>query len=311
MYFNKGVKALDAADIGHVVRETMDKIIVFGQKEARYDIPISEIQQVGAKVLIGLCMSEIVDRFKVKRKEPLPHGRSKSWPSEAADIDLATYEGKYPRSLFNKGVRAFNEDDLGHIVKETNDKIIVFGSSNARYDISKSHIIAVGRNVILNIDFPEIHKYQVTRSSSLPTDVQAEQEEKEEVYGDANDADDAEQEKEQQTNTEGMSDEDFHKYYHGPKEEEVPKQKTTHKEQSGQLFDLQTIFTQRQDRLREALEERYQYNTSIKRGQDFLLKHVSSKTPLVVMFVDLVGSTNMSMTLPAEKTCYNNDCVLT
>ena len=27
-FFNKGVKALDAADIGHVVRETPDKIVV-------------------------------------------------------------------------------------------------------------------------------------------------------------------------------------------------------------------------------------------------------------------------------------------
>ena len=27
-YFNNGVKALDAADIGHVVRETPDKIVV-------------------------------------------------------------------------------------------------------------------------------------------------------------------------------------------------------------------------------------------------------------------------------------------
>ena len=262
-YFNKGVKALDAADVGHVVRETMDKIIVFGQKEARYDIPISEIQQVGANVLIGLHMSEIVDRFKVKRKEPLPHGRSKSWPYEAsADIDLATYEGKYPKSLFNKGVRAFNEDDLGHIMKETNDKIIIFGYSNARYDIPKSHIIAVGRNVILNIDFPEINKYQMTRNAPLPADKQEGQVEQKELHGDANNVDEAEQEKEQYTNTEGMSDEDFHRYYHGPKEEEVPKQKTTHKEQSGQLFDLRTLSTQRQDRLREALEERYQYNTN-------------------------------------------------
>ncbi len=73
------------------------------------------------------------------------------------------------------------------------------------------------------------------------------------------------------------------------------------KEQSDQLFDLQTLLSQRQDRLWDALEERYQYNTSIKRSQDFLLKHVSSKIPFVVMFVDLVGSTDMSMSLPAEK----------
>ena len=37
-YFNKGVKALDAPDLGHVVRETPDKIVVFGDKNERYDI---------------------------------------------------------------------------------------------------------------------------------------------------------------------------------------------------------------------------------------------------------------------------------
>jgi hypothetical protein len=31
-HFNKGVKALDAQDIDHVVRETPDKIVVFGVK---------------------------------------------------------------------------------------------------------------------------------------------------------------------------------------------------------------------------------------------------------------------------------------
>ena len=58
-YFNKGVKALDAPDLGHVVSETPDKIVVFGGKNERYDIPISEIKQVGANVLIGLPFSEI------------------------------------------------------------------------------------------------------------------------------------------------------------------------------------------------------------------------------------------------------------
>ena len=43
-YFNKGVKALDAPDIGHVVRETPDKIVIFGGGDERYDIPMSEIQ---------------------------------------------------------------------------------------------------------------------------------------------------------------------------------------------------------------------------------------------------------------------------
>jgi adenylate cyclase len=51
----------------------------------------------------------------------------------------------------------------------------------------------------------------------------------------------------------------------------------------------------------EILYEHYQYNTSIKRGQKFLLNHVDSKLSLVVIYADLVGSTKMSMTLPVER----------
>jgi adenylate cyclase len=42
-------------------------------------------------------------------------------------------------------------------------------------------------------------------------------------------------------------------------------------------------------------------HTSIKRGQNFLLNHISSKIPLIIMYADLVGSTTMSMTMPVEK----------
>jgi adenylate cyclase len=68
-----------------------------------------------------------------------------------------------------------------------------------------------------------------------------------------------------------------------------------------ELIDLETLFIQKQDRLWRALKERYQYDTSVKHGQDFLLKHVSSKMSLVIMYADLVGSTQMSMTLPVDK----------
>jgi len=67
------------------------------------------------------------------------------------------------------------------------------------------------------------------------------------------------------------------------------------------VYDLQTLLSQRQDRLTSLLYERYQYNTSIKRGQDFLLNHVDSKLSLVVMYADLVGSTKMRMALPVER----------
>ena len=86
-----------------------------------------------------------------------------------SDVDLATYEGKYPKTIFNKGVIAENEDDLGFVIKETIDKIIVFGYSNDRYDIPKSEIIAVGMNVIIGKNFPELSKYKVDRNAPLPT----------------------------------------------------------------------------------------------------------------------------------------------
>ena len=168
-FFNRGVKTLDNPDIGYVVRETPDKIIVFGGKGNRYDIPLNEIQQVGANVLIGLPFSEVEKKYKVNRNDPLPTSRQDPWKDEKNQVDLAYYEGKYPKSLFNKGVRAENEDDLGFVAKETNDKIVVFGYSNDRYDIPKSEIIAVGMNVIIGKNFPELGKYKVDRNAPLPT----------------------------------------------------------------------------------------------------------------------------------------------
>jgi class 3 adenylate cyclase/ferritin-like metal-binding protein YciE len=42
-------------------------------------------------------------------------------------------------------------------------------------------------------------------------------------------------------------------------------------------------------------------HTSIKRGQNFLINHISSKIPLIIIYADLVGSTTMSMTMSVEK----------
>ncbi|HEX2558378.1 MAG TPA: adenylate/guanylate cyclase domain-containing protein [Nitrososphaera sp.] len=65
--------------------------------------------------------------------------------------------------------------------------------------------------------------------------------------------------------------------------------------------DSETLVSQTQDRLWRALKRRFQYDTSVQPGQEYLLNHVSSKIPLVILYADLVGSTNMSMTLPVDK----------
>lgn len=77
-YFNKGVKTLDNPNIGFVAREAPDKVVVFGEKNKRYDIPISEIQQVGANVLLNLNTSDLM-KYSVSRSSPLPTSRRDPW----------------------------------------------------------------------------------------------------------------------------------------------------------------------------------------------------------------------------------------
>ena len=159
---------LDSPYIGHVVRETDDKIIVFGQGKNRYDIPKSVIQMTGRNVLIGLNLSEVIKKYRTTREEPLPTSiPSEEW-IQGMNLDLATYERKYPKSLFNKGVRIENEDSIGHIMRETDDRIVIFGSYDYRFDVPKSKIKEVGRNVILSLDYSELFKYKIDRSAPLP-----------------------------------------------------------------------------------------------------------------------------------------------
>ena len=74
----------------------------------------------------------------------------------------------YPKSLFNKGVRTQDEEHVGHVMKETGDKIVIFGERGYRFDVSKSAIIAVGRNVILGMDYKDVFQHQVGRDAPIP-----------------------------------------------------------------------------------------------------------------------------------------------
>ena len=45
----------------------------------------------------------------------------------------------------------------------------MFGDRDYRYDIPKTKIIAVGRNVIVDMDFPQIFDHKVDRNAPMPT----------------------------------------------------------------------------------------------------------------------------------------------
>jgi class 3 adenylate cyclase len=331
-YFNRGVMALDSPYIGHVVRETFDKIVVFGEGNDRYDIPKSEIQMTSKNVLIGLNLYEIAKKYKVRRDEPLPTSRPIEEWSQGENIDLATYERKYPKGLFNKGVRVLNEDHVGHIMKETDDKIVIFGEYNYRFDVPKSKIKEVGRNVILNINFPELaSKYKVDRNAPLPTGEPIEKINDETYPEQYHDYKEIKEEKQTRRNQNKKTARRYRLAYgkaEVEKEHDRDRQNTAVKSIANMIMgrnngnnnypknlispststtiplevvDTQTLVAKTQDRMLKALEGQYLYDSTLEDSQAFLFNHVNSKVSLVIMYADLVGSTNMSMTLPVDK----------
>ncbi len=66
-------------------------------------------------------------------------------------------------------------------MKETDEMIVVWGHYDWRFDIPKSKIIAVGRNVILGTDYKNAFQYSVDRNAPLPTGEPVEKLEEQEV----------------------------------------------------------------------------------------------------------------------------------
>jgi hypothetical protein len=86
------------------------------------------------------------------------------------DGDLASFEGKYPKDLFNKSVVAGdNQMLIGYVIKETDELIVVFSESDSksRFDIPKSQIAISGATVVVN-NTGDILQYKVNRNVPLP-----------------------------------------------------------------------------------------------------------------------------------------------
>lgn len=85
----------------------------------------------------------------------------------STDTDLGSYEGRYPKDLFNKTV-IVNEQVMGRVVKETDDQVVVFSDSgNLRFDIPKSKITLSGGSVMVG---EPLEQYAVDRDAPMPED---------------------------------------------------------------------------------------------------------------------------------------------
>ena len=70
---------------------------------------------------------------------------------------------------------------------------------------------------------------------------------------------------------------------------------------SEKTIDSETMIQETQKRIWKSLKHGIEYDATVDRSDAFLRQHVNEKIHMVVLFVDLVGSTNISLTLPEEK----------
>jgi hypothetical protein len=68
-----------------------------------------------------------------------------------------------------------------------------------------------------------------------------------------------------------------------------------------QTLDSETMILETQKRVWGALKKGYEYLGMVDESDQFLRKNVFSKLDMVVLYVDLVGSTTMTLEMPAEK----------
>jgi len=89
---------------------------------------------------------------------------------QTTEVDLGSYEGKYPKDLFRKVVVTPNDQNVGYVAKETDDVIVVFSDSDGslRFDVPKSEIAVEGGSVVINEDL--LFRYRMRRNDPLPAD---------------------------------------------------------------------------------------------------------------------------------------------
>jgi class 3 adenylate cyclase len=68
-----------------------------------------------------------------------------------------------------------------------------------------------------------------------------------------------------------------------------------------QILDSESMILETQKRVWGALKKGYEYSGMVDDSDQFLRKNVFSKLEMVVLYVDLVGSTTMTLEMPAEK----------
>ena len=71
--------------------------------------------------------------------------------------------------------------------------------------------------------------------------------------------------------------------------------------QNEKTIDSDTMIQETQKRIWKCLKQGSEYDATVDRSDAFLREHVNEKLHMIVLYVDLVGSTNITLRLPTEK----------
>lgn len=150
--------------MGQVVLETPNAIVVFGEGDDRYDIIRSEILSTRDTVLIGLPLYEIARRYKRSREAALPVPRPARIPKRG---ERSNPQELGIKSLVGRKAKSRDGQFVGHVVVDAGKSIIVLGHHHYRFDIPKSKIQQIDKDVILSQEYETIFTYSKSGTASI------------------------------------------------------------------------------------------------------------------------------------------------
>ena len=144
-----------AKKVSNVISKSLGSGAKAAEKKALEAQDLIDAKQVGTEEQLA---TENIAKIENLAKQP------------NIDGELASFEGRYPKDLFNKSVFSNDKQTLiGYVTKETDSLIVVFSDSdNSRFDIPKSKITVDGGSVVLN--HSDVSQYRVDKETPLPED---------------------------------------------------------------------------------------------------------------------------------------------
>jgi hypothetical protein len=169
------VKSSVGYELGQASKTVKEKMKDAGEAVVNVDVEGAARQAAGGIKDLAQAGAEAAKEKIVAAQSSTEAGLSvenmtkfeKESKQSSTETDLGSYEGKYPKDLFNKTV-IVNEQAMGRVAKETDDVIVVFSDtdSSIRFDIPKSEISTAGASVIANEDL--LFRYRTHRDAPMP-----------------------------------------------------------------------------------------------------------------------------------------------